>query len=89
MARVCCTVMEVSVRMVTRVDNAVAHSTAERIYSQPRLQGAAVGRGGLSLWKSFALMYRLFVRARETSLRVEGAPRQRRSEIARYCWLGN
>lgn len=73
--------------MVTRVDNALPHSTAEHIYGRPGIQSAAVGRGGLSLWTHLARLYGLFVRARETSLRVEGAPLQRRSEIAfEHLW---
>ena len=73
--------------MATSADNALARSAAERIRNRPRIQTAAAARERVSLWERLVLLYKLVLWANETSLRVEGAPLQRRSEIARrYFW---
>ena len=69
------------------MDDVLSRSSVGRIRRQPSSQTAAAGRGRVSLWKRLALLYRLFLRANEISLKVEGAPPQRRREVAfRYWW---
>lgn len=71
------------------MNDALAHSSVERIRGRSRVQTAAAGRDRVSLWKRLERLYRFFAQAKEISLRVEGAPPQRRSEIAfHYLWRG-
>ncbi len=70
------------------MDDVLSRSSVGQTRGQPR-QTAAAGRGRVSLWKRLALLYRLFLRADEIGLKVEGAPPQRRREVAfGYWWRG-